>query len=56
MKSALAVWTNHIRGLSKLVTRIKVQSQIRACRRAERPDVIPAHIAASAQAVEQAAV
>jgi len=54
MKSALAVWTNHIRGLSKLVTRIKVESQIRTCRPAERLDIIPPHIAASAQAFEHA--
>jgi radical SAM superfamily enzyme YgiQ (UPF0313 family) len=32
MESSLAVWTTHIRGLSKLVTRIKVESQVRACR------------------------
>jgi radical SAM superfamily enzyme YgiQ (UPF0313 family) len=31
MESALGVWTTHIKGLSKLVTRIKVDSQIRLC-------------------------
>ncbi len=29
---SLAVWTTHSRGLSKLVTRVKVESQIRHCR------------------------
>jgi hypothetical protein len=28
---ALQVWTTHIKGLSKLVTRIKVDSQVREC-------------------------
>jgi hypothetical protein len=32
MAKALAVWTTHIRGLSKLVTRIRVASQVRRCR------------------------
>ncbi len=32
MAKALAVWTTHIRGLSKLVTRIRVTSQVRGCR------------------------
>jgi hypothetical protein len=32
MESSLAVWTTHIRGLSKLVTRIRVESQVRLCR------------------------
>jgi hypothetical protein len=31
MRDALAVWTTHIRGLSKLVTRLKVDSQVRVC-------------------------
>jgi hypothetical protein len=31
MQSSLAVWTTHIRGLSKLVTRIRVESQVRLC-------------------------
>ena len=32
LESSLAVWTTHVRGLSKLVTRIRVESQIRGCR------------------------
>ena len=32
MQDALAVWTTHIRGLCKLVTRLKVESQVRVCR------------------------
>ena len=35
MKSSLAVWTTHIRGLSKLVTRVKVEAQVRHCRPAD---------------------
>jgi radical SAM superfamily enzyme YgiQ (UPF0313 family) len=31
LESALAVWTTHIRALSKLVTRIKVDWQVREC-------------------------
>ncbi len=31
LAKALAVWTTHIRGLSKLVTRIRVESQVRRC-------------------------
>jgi hypothetical protein len=31
MQDSLAVWTTHIRGLSKLVTRIKVDAQVRTC-------------------------
>lgn len=31
MKMSLATWTTHIRGLSKLVTRIRVESQVRQC-------------------------
>jgi hypothetical protein len=31
MRDALAVWTTHIRGLSKLVTRLRVASQVRVC-------------------------
>ena len=31
MESALAVWTVHIRALSKLVTRINVDWQVREC-------------------------
>ncbi|MGE0417899.1 MAG: radical SAM protein [Acetobacteraceae bacterium] len=31
LKKALAVWSTHIRGLSKLVTRIRVESQVRRC-------------------------
>jgi radical SAM superfamily enzyme YgiQ (UPF0313 family) len=34
MESSLAVWTTHIRGLSKLVTRVKVEAQVRTCRAA----------------------
>jgi hypothetical protein len=41
MDGSLAVWTTHIRGLSKLVTRIKVDAQIRVCRPA-RPEQNPA--------------
>ncbi len=33
LAKALQVWTTHIRGLSKLVTRIRVESQVRQCRR-----------------------
>jgi hypothetical protein len=32
LQRSLAVWTTHIRGLSKLVTRVKVESQVRRCR------------------------
>ena len=32
LESALAVWTTHIKALSKLVTRIKVDWQVRDCR------------------------
>jgi hypothetical protein len=32
MTKALRVWTSRITGLSKLVTRIRVQSQVRTCR------------------------
>lgn len=31
MRMSLATWTTHIRGLSKLVTRIRVESQVRRC-------------------------
>jgi hypothetical protein len=31
LESALAVWTTHIKGLSKMVTRIKMDCQIRQC-------------------------
>jgi hypothetical protein len=31
MEAALAVWTTHIKALSKLVTRIKVDWQVRDC-------------------------
>ena len=31
LESALAVWTTHIKALSKLVTRIKVDWQVREC-------------------------
>jgi radical SAM superfamily enzyme YgiQ (UPF0313 family) len=39
MESSLAVWTTHIKGLSKLVTRIKNESQIRRCAPAEAASV-----------------
>jgi radical SAM superfamily enzyme YgiQ (UPF0313 family) len=32
MGQALSVWTTHVRGLSKLVTRIRVDAQVRVCR------------------------
>ncbi|MCC6718782.1 MAG: radical SAM protein [Acetobacteraceae bacterium] len=35
MRMSLATWTTHIRGLSKLVTRIRVESQVRSCRPAD---------------------
>jgi radical SAM superfamily enzyme YgiQ (UPF0313 family) len=35
LAKALAVWTAHIRGLSKLVTRIRVTSQVRHCRQTD---------------------
>jgi radical SAM superfamily enzyme YgiQ (UPF0313 family) len=31
LESSIAVWTTHIRGLSKLVTRVKIESQVREC-------------------------
>ena len=31
LESALAVWTTHIKALSKMVTRIKVDWQVREC-------------------------
>ena len=37
MQSALKVWTTHIRGLSKLVTRIRMDAQIRSCTRISAP-------------------
>lgn len=37
MAKALATWTTHIRGLSKLVTRIRVESQVRQARRSNEP-------------------
>jgi len=33
MERSLALYTTHVRGLSKLVTRIKVDAQVRTCRR-----------------------
>jgi len=36
IESSLAVWTTHIRGLSKLVTRIKADAQVRSCRSLSR--------------------
>ena len=33
LSKALIVWTTHIRGLSKLVTRVRTESQVRQCRR-----------------------
>jgi hypothetical protein len=46
--SSLAVWTTHIRGLSKLVTRVKVEAQIRRCRPLDPASMFPAHLAALA--------
>jgi radical SAM superfamily enzyme YgiQ (UPF0313 family) len=43
---ALQVWTTHIKGLSKLVTRIKVDSQVRECVPVARSEDL--HISASA--------
>jgi len=37
LAKALAVWTTHIRGMSKLVTRIRTESQVRQCRRTNEP-------------------
>lgn len=37
LTKAIAVWTTHIRGLSKLVTRIRTESQVRQCRRTNEP-------------------
>lgn len=31
LRDCFAVWTTHVKGLSKLVTRIKIESQIREC-------------------------
>ena len=42
MESALAVWTTHIKALSKLVTRIKVDWQVRECTRADQESAVPA--------------
>lgn len=55
LKSSLAVWTTHIRGLSKLVTRVKVESQVRHCRMLDQATMVPAFIAAEAQSRMQAA-
>jgi hypothetical protein len=44
LESALAVWSTHIRALSKLVTRINVDSQVREC------------VATTARTTEEAAV
>jgi radical SAM superfamily enzyme YgiQ (UPF0313 family) len=33
LANALGVWTTHVKGLSKLVTRIKIDWQVRGCRR-----------------------
>jgi radical SAM superfamily enzyme YgiQ (UPF0313 family) len=38
MDRALQIWTTHIKGLSKLVTRIKVDSQVRECVPVARPE------------------
>jgi radical SAM superfamily enzyme YgiQ (UPF0313 family) len=32
MHDALTLWTLHVRGLSKLVTRLRIESQVRVCR------------------------
>ncbi len=45
LQSSLAVWTTHIRGLSKLVTRVKVESQVRHCRPVDPAAAFPAHLA-----------
>ena len=42
MESALAVWTTHIKALSKLVTRIKVDWQVRECVPADEESTVPA--------------
>ena len=38
LAKALAVWTTHVRGLSKLVTRIRVESQVKQCRSVRAPE------------------
>ncbi len=45
LQSSLAVWTTHIRGLSKLVTRVKVESQVRHCRPVDPAAAFPVHLA-----------
>ena len=40
MESALAVWTTHIKALSKMVTRIKVDWQVRECIAARQEDPV----------------
>lgn len=47
LQSSLAVWTTHIRGLSKLVTRVKVEAQIRRCRPADGIGAFAANLAAA---------
>ena len=42
LESALAVWTTHIKALSKMVTRINVDWQVRECVQAESEDTVPA--------------
>jgi hypothetical protein len=49
LQSSLAVWTTHIRGLSKLVTRVKVESQVRQCRALDGTTVFAGHLATAAQ-------
>lgn len=46
LRKALAVWTTHIRGLSKLVTRIRVESQVRRCYPLNAPEPELVHAAA----------
>ena len=40
LESALAVWTTHIKALSKMVTRIKVDWQVRECSVVRAPDPV----------------
>lgn len=41
LEASLKVWTVHLKGLTKMVTRIKVESQVRGCMFTRAPEVIP---------------
>lgn len=44
LETSLAVWTTHIKGLSKLVTRIRTDSQVRECVPVAQPAKVLAYV------------